>query len=185
MSLPGRRTAQLELRPFDYFESRRFFPGLDAATCALLYGMVGGIPLYLRQFDPGAPLEENVARVFLDPGSMLYEEPSNLLLQEVSKPATYNAVVSAIANGASQHNEIAQKAYGLDDEMRAEGIMRRLTNNGKTQGMWMEGGKLYLNGDYLKAGTVNAKFIKAGVIKDAKGKFSLNTATNTLTIDLT
>ena len=144
--LYGRRTAQLELRPFDYFESRRFFPGLDATTCALLYGMVGGIPLYLRQFDPGAPLEENVAGVFLDPGSMLYEEPSNLLLQEVSKPATYNAVVSAIANGASQHNEIAQKA-GLESsaldyylkELARIGLVRReepITGRGGRKALW-------------------------------------------------
>ena len=34
----------------------------------------------------------------------------NLLKQEVSKAAPYNAVISAIAAGASQHNEIAAKA---------------------------------------------------------------------------
>lgn len=108
--LYGRRTAQIELKPFDFFESREFFPRLDAQSAACLYGMVGGVPLYLLQFDPSISVCDNIAQAFLDPSSILYEEPMNLLKQEVSKAAPYNAVLSAIAGGATQHNEIAAKA---------------------------------------------------------------------------
>ena len=108
--LYGRRTAQLEVKPFDFFESRDFFPELDAVSAANIYGMVGGIPLYLKQFSGMQNIGEGIESVFLDVGSILYEEPMNLLKQEVSKAAPYNAVISAIAAGASQHNEIAAKA---------------------------------------------------------------------------
>ena len=111
--LYGRRTAQLELNPFDLFGARAFFPSLDPITAANIYGMVGGIPLYLLQFDPAVDLVRNIEAAFLDPSSILYEEPTNLLKQEVSKAAPYNAVISAIAGGATQHNEIAAKA-GLE-----------------------------------------------------------------------
>ena len=43
----------------------------------------------------------------LDPNSILYEEPSILLMQEVSKASRYNAVIDAIANGRTQSGEIA------------------------------------------------------------------------------
>ncbi len=111
--LYGRRTAQIELKPFDFFETLPFFPGVDPQEAACVYGMVGGIPLYLRQYSPRMSLTENIAAMFLDPGSILYEEPANLIKQEVSRAASYNAVIAAIASGASQHNEIAAKA-GMD-----------------------------------------------------------------------
>ena len=111
--LYGRRTAQIELKPFDFFEALEFFPGVDPREAACVYGMVGGIPLYLRQYSASLSLAENISAMFLDPGSILYEEPSNLIKQEVSKAAPYNAVIAAIAGGAAQHNEIAAKA-GMD-----------------------------------------------------------------------
>lgn len=105
--LYGRRTAQMELQPFDFFESLPFLEGMSLRDAAQVYGMVGGIPLYLLQFDSGASLEDNVKKAFLDPSSILYEEPTNLLKQEVQKASQYNATLAAIASGASQSNEIA------------------------------------------------------------------------------
>ena len=105
--LYGRRTAQIELLPFDFFDALRFFPGADPVVAAQLYGMAGGVPLYLLQFDASLSVEGNVTRAFLDPSSILYEEPQNLLKQEVQKSALYNAVIGAIASGKSANNEIA------------------------------------------------------------------------------
>lgn len=144
--LYGRRTAQIELKPFDYFESRAFFPEFDPITAAEAYGMVGGVPLYLRQFDDDRSLVENIQNVFLDPGSVLYEEPINLLKQEVNKAASYNAVIAAMANGASQHNEIAAKS-GLESgaldyylkELSRIGLVQReepITGRGGRKALW-------------------------------------------------
>ena len=96
--------------PSTFFGALRFFTSMSPVDVANIYGMVGGVPLYLRQFDESRTLSQNVKKLFLDPSSMLYEEPNNLLKQEVSKAAPYNAVLSSIAGGASQHNEIATKA---------------------------------------------------------------------------
>lgn len=137
--LYGRRTAQIELKPFDFFESLPFFPGVEPQIAACVYGMVGGIPLYLRQYCPSLSLSDNIASMFLDSGSILYEEPSNLIKQEVSKAAPYNAVISAMAAGAAQHNEIAVKAgiesaaldYYLKALMRIDLVQREEPIGGK------------------------------------------------------
>lgn len=110
--LYGRRTAQIELKPFDFFDALRFFPGLDAQLAAQYYGMAGGVPLYLLQFNAALGLRENVERVFLDPSSILFEEPLNLLKQEVQKSSLYNAAIGAIAEGRTTNSEIAG-ALGL------------------------------------------------------------------------
>ena len=75
----------------------------------LLYGAVGGTPQYLLQVDDRLSVKENIENLFLDPSSALYEEPQNLLKQEVREPAIYNAVVTAIAGGASRMAEISTK----------------------------------------------------------------------------
>ena len=44
-----------------------------------------------------------------DRSSYLYEEPANLLKQELREPAIYNAIIKAIAEGASRLNDITTK----------------------------------------------------------------------------
>lgn len=105
--LYGRRTAQIELKPLTFFDARSFFPDAVTEDAVAYYGIAGGIPLYLRQFDPGLTVMENVQQAFLDPNVFLYEEPLNLLKQEVSKAGAYNAVIGAIAEGKTTNNEIA------------------------------------------------------------------------------
>lgn len=75
----------------------------------MAYGVVGGTPQYLIQFDDRLSIEENIKNTYLNPSSFLFEEPNNLLKQEVREPAVYNAIVTAIASGCSKMNEISNK----------------------------------------------------------------------------
>ena len=54
-------------------------------------------------------VEENIKNTFLNPTSSLFEEPENLLKQEVREPALYNAIITAIATGYSRLSEISTK----------------------------------------------------------------------------
>ena len=53
--------------------------------------------------------EDNIKNTFLNPSSALFEEPENLLKQEVREPALYNAIITAIATGASRMSKISGK----------------------------------------------------------------------------
>ncbi|NLM71514.1 MAG: ATP-binding protein [Synergistaceae bacterium] len=106
----GRRTAQFRVLPFDYLEAAEFHPGWTAEEKALTYGVTGGVPLYMEHFHPEKSPEENIRTNFLDPNSFLFEEPANLLKQELREPRTYNAILGAIAGGASRLNEIATRS---------------------------------------------------------------------------
>lgn len=107
--LYGRRTAQLKINPFDFFEARRYFTKFSDIDKALAYGIVGGTPQYLMQIDDSLSIEENIKNTHLNPSSSIFEEPNNLLKQEVREPAIYNAVITAIAAGCSKMNEISNK----------------------------------------------------------------------------
>jgi len=108
--LYGRRTAQYKLLPFDYLESAKMLPGFSNEEKIILYSITGGIPEYLARIDNSLPLQENVRGLFFDPSGRLFEEPTNLLKQELKMPETYNAIITAIADGSSKLNEIATKA---------------------------------------------------------------------------
>ena len=66
---------------------------------ALIYGITGGIPMYLEQFSPELTIRENLLENLFDRNAVLFEEPSNLLKQELREPAAYNAVITAVASG--------------------------------------------------------------------------------------
>ena len=107
--LYGRRTAQYKLLPFDYFESAEMLTGFTREEKIILYSVTSGIPEYLFRIDNTIPLRENIRGLFFDPSGRLFEEPSNLLKQELKIPETYNAIITAIAGGSSKLNEIATK----------------------------------------------------------------------------
>lgn len=107
--LYGRITAQFKIKPFEFLEACRYFNNFSDEDKALAYGIVGGTPQYLMQLDNTLSIEENIKNTHLNPSSSIFEEPNNLLKQEVREPAIYNAVITAIATGSSKMNEISNK----------------------------------------------------------------------------
>lgn len=107
--LYGRRTAQFKILPFEFSEACEYFKGFSPEDKALAYGFVGGTPQYLLQINDKLSVEDNIKNLFFNPISAIYEEPNNLLKQEVREPAIYNAVITAIATGASKLSEISSK----------------------------------------------------------------------------
>lgn len=45
----------------------------------------------------------------------------------------------------------------LDDSLNQTDIFNRLTNNGDTQGIYLQKGKIYINGTYIQSGVISAK----------------------------
>ena len=109
--LYGRRTAQIKLLPFDYLASACFVPNYSEEDKALVYGVTGGIPKYLELFRPELTVYENIIQLFFDSSGYLYEEPGNLLKQELRDVSTYNAIIEALASGAVKVNEIVTKVH--------------------------------------------------------------------------
>ncbi|WP_136592071.1 ATP-binding protein [Salinigranum halophilum] len=105
--LYGRRTGQWRLEPMALGEVAGFFPEATPTELIQVYSVLGGIPAYLEQFDPDIDVATNIERHILSKGSFLYEEPEFLLRQELREPATYMAILEAIAGGATRVSEIA------------------------------------------------------------------------------
>lgn len=105
--LYGRTTSSMEVLPFDYLDSAKFFPNFSLEDKLVAYGILGGIPRYLNAFLQERSIQENIRDAILVNGAFLYDEPNMLLKMELREPSVYNSILEAIARGYNKITEIA------------------------------------------------------------------------------
>lgn len=105
----GRRTAQIQLKPFDFKTAAGFHPGWSRADQAQAWFVCGGLPFYLRCFAAGRSIEENIAANFFDEMGPLFREADFLLREELREISTYHAILHTLAAGASANADIARQ----------------------------------------------------------------------------
>lgn len=107
--LYGRRTANIELKPLNYLDASKFLPNYSSEDKILAYSILGGIPQYLKTFNPNKTLKQNILDNIVKSTSSLADEVNLLLKQEFREPAIYNSILTAIACGYTKLNEISTK----------------------------------------------------------------------------
>jgi len=109
----GRRTGQRRLEPFEPTDALRFFPNWKLDDALLAFGILGGMPAYLRRFDDRKSLDQNVSNEMLRPEGYLFDEVQFLLRNELQNPTTYNSILAAVARGSERVGDIAL-SVGVD-----------------------------------------------------------------------
>lgn len=110
--LYGRRTASIQLEPFGFREAADFHPQWSLEEKARAYFVCGGIPAYLRRFDPYLSVTQNVAREFFEIDAYFKGEPEFLLREELTELKQAASILEAVALGRRGQGEIA-RAVGL------------------------------------------------------------------------
>lgn len=127
--LYGRATGIYKMTEMGFYDAIRFFPQYSDRDKVLLYAVLGGIPHYLRQFDPELSLEENIKQNILTKGCALYSEVEFLLRQELRETTLYNSLIEAVALGNTRLNDISQKSL-VEDTSKASVYLRNLMELG-------------------------------------------------------
>ncbi|MCD7954198.1 MAG: ATP-binding protein [Lachnospiraceae bacterium] len=127
--LYGRATGIYKMTEMGFYDAIKFFPNYSNRDKLIAYAVLGGVPHYLRQWDPEIPVSENIKRYILSKGCVLYSEVEFLLHQELRETPIYNSIIEAVALGSTKLNEISQKSL-INDTSKTCVYLRNLTELG-------------------------------------------------------
>ena len=106
--LHGRRTAAIRLEPFGFREAAAFHPRWSQEEKARAYFVCGGVPAYLRRFDPARSVAQNIATEFFSVDAFFQREPDFLLREELAEVKQAASVLEATARGRHSQGDIAR-----------------------------------------------------------------------------
>jgi AAA+ ATPase superfamily predicted ATPase len=127
--LYGRATGIYKMTEMGFYDAIKFFPNYSDKDKILAYSILGGIPHYLRQFNPEMSLSDNVKKNILSKGCVLYSEVDFLLHQELRETPMYNSIIEAVALGNTKLNDISQKSL-VDDTSKTSVYLKHLIELG-------------------------------------------------------
>ena len=127
--LYGRATGIYKMKEMGFYDAVKFFPDYSDEDKVLVYSILGGIPHYLKQFDPDLSLAQNIKKNILTKGCVLYSEVEFLLRQELRETQIYNSIVQAIALGNTKLNDISQKSL-VEDNPKTSVYLKNLMELG-------------------------------------------------------
>lgn len=127
--LYGRATGIYKMKEMGFYDAVKFFPEYSSRDKVIAYSVLGGIPHYLRQWNPKLPVAENIKRNILTKGCILYSEVDFLLHQELRETPIYNSIIEAVALGNTTLNNISQKSL-VEDTSKTSVYLKNLIELG-------------------------------------------------------
>ena len=139
--LYGRATGIYRMREMGFYDAAKFFPDYSDRDKVLAYAVLGGIPHYLRQWNPKLSVGENIKRNILTKGCILYSEVDFLLHQELRETPIYNSIIEAVALGNTKLNDISQKSL-VEDTSKTSVYLKNLMELGIVERVFSVDAKL-------------------------------------------
>lgn len=101
-------TGVFKIGEIGFVDVVHLFPDHSVSESIQVYGIVGGVPGYLRRWDARKSMKENICMHILSKDGFLYTEAQNYISAELRELSVYNTILEAIASGRRKLNELFQ-----------------------------------------------------------------------------
>lgn len=100
--LYGRRTAQIKLEPFDYYDAAKMLPAVtDPRELVRYYATFGGTPITSRRLTTGKATSTTSTGSSSRRRASSTRSPSCFCAKSCVSPSLYNSILYAVASGAT------------------------------------------------------------------------------------
>ena len=96
----------MKIGELNFLEVVREFPTLQVKDAIMIYGVLGGVPEYLDEWNPAMNFKKNICRLVLSPQGVLFNEAENLISRELRELSVYETILAAIAKGQDKLNDL-------------------------------------------------------------------------------
>ncbi|MCR4610495.1 MAG: ATP-binding protein [Lachnospiraceae bacterium] len=96
----------IKLEEVGFLDVVRAFPRYSVEESVSVYGILGGVPLYLNRWSQAMPFKANVCDNILNPNGYLFDEVNAILGSELRELTVYNTILASIAKGNEKLNDL-------------------------------------------------------------------------------
>ena len=115
----GRFNHIISLKPFDYYDSAKFYPNYSFEDKIMLYSVFGGVPFFNSLIDTEKTALDNIFDLVVKIDSICEHELSETVIAETTKAPLLNELLLIILRGKCKYSDIysefASQGYGKPD----------------------------------------------------------------------
>lgn len=99
---------KIKLGSLNFLEVVRALPEYPVAECIKTYGIIGGVPGYINQWNSRQDLKTNICRLILAKNGYLYGAAEKLIGASLRELSVYETILAQIASGHDKLNDLYQ-----------------------------------------------------------------------------
>ena len=102
----GEIDASIKIPNMNFLEVVRAFPELSVSDTIKIYGVLGGVPGYLKHWKKRKTFKQNICDLILSEDGYFFKRAEELVSSELRELSVYNTILMAIAKGENKLNDL-------------------------------------------------------------------------------
>ena len=90
----------------NFLEVVRLFPEFSVSDSIKVYGVLGGVPGYLKYWNTKKTFKQNICDLILSENGRLFDMAERIVSSELRELSVYNTILMAIAKGENKLNDL-------------------------------------------------------------------------------
>ena len=96
----------IKIPNLNFLEVVRLFPEFSVSDSIKVYGVLGGVPGYLKYWNTTKTFKQNICDLILSENGRLFDMAERIVSSELRELSVYNTILMAIAKGENKLNDL-------------------------------------------------------------------------------